>query len=80
MKCGFMYLKELKYNCFVLAFLGHDWSIIRLGLKGEVMGFDVDTAFFTGNNSPHVSIEGIYLDSEPVRLINSMMLSTAFFS
>ena len=36
---------------------GHDWCVIRLGLPGEVVGFEVDTSFFTGNQTPNVSIE-----------------------
>ncbi|MCB1890466.1 MAG: allantoicase [Rhodocyclaceae bacterium] len=37
---------------------GHDWSIIRLGCKGTVAGFDVDTSHFTGNYAPAIAIEG----------------------
>ncbi|KAF7231086.1 allantoicase [Nothobranchius furzeri] len=36
---------------------GHDWCIIQLGVPGRIFGFDVDTSFFTGNHSPHVSIQ-----------------------
>jgi allantoicase len=36
---------------------GHDWCIIQLGIPGVVKGITVDTAFFTGNNSPRTSIE-----------------------
>lgn len=36
---------------------GHDWCIIELGLRGAVAAVDVDTAFFTGNNAPRVSIQ-----------------------
>ena len=36
---------------------GHDWSIIKLGCKGVIRGFDVDTSHFTGNFAPAVSIE-----------------------
>uniref|UniRef100_A0A7N6AEK2 Allantoate amidinohydrolase n=1 Tax=Anabas testudineus TaxID=64144 RepID=A0A7N6AEK2_ANATE len=36
---------------------GHDWCIIELGVPGLIYGFDVDTSFFTGNHSPHVSIQ-----------------------
>ncbi|WP_283150797.1 allantoicase [Silvimonas soli] len=37
--------------------MGHDWSIIKLGRKGVIHGFDVDTSHFTGNYAPAVSIE-----------------------
>jgi allantoicase len=32
--------------------------VIQLGYPGTVAGFEVDTAFFTGNHSPFVSVEG----------------------
>ncbi|KAG0294622.1 Allantoicase [Linnemannia gamsii] len=35
-----------------------DWCVIQLGYPGTVAGFEVDTAFFTGNHSPFVSVEG----------------------
>jgi ureidoglycolate hydrolase len=43
--------------------LGHDWCILQLGLPGSVKGFDIDTAFFTGNNAPAISIQGAYLET-----------------
>ena len=36
---------------------GHDWCLLELGIPGEIAGFTVDTAFFTGNNAPRCSIE-----------------------
>ncbi|GMF37554.1 unnamed protein product [Phytophthora lilii] len=36
---------------------GHDWCVLALGLRGAVDVVDVDTAFFTGNNAPRVSIQ-----------------------
>ncbi|KAK1945255.1 Allantoicase [Phytophthora citrophthora] len=36
---------------------GHDWCILALGVRGAVNVIDVDTAFFTGNNAPRVSIQ-----------------------
>lgn len=36
---------------------GHDWALIRLGVKGVIRGFDVDTSHFTGNYPPAVSID-----------------------
>ena len=37
---------------------GHDFAIIRLGLRGVVRGVVVDTAFFRGNYPAQCSIEG----------------------
>jgi len=36
---------------------GHDWCVLALGIRGAVDVVDVDTAFFTGNNAPRVSIQ-----------------------
>ncbi|KAG7398842.1 hypothetical protein PHYBOEH_010356 [Phytophthora boehmeriae] len=36
---------------------GHDWCIIKLGLRGAIDVVEVDTAFFTGNNAPEISIQ-----------------------
>ncbi len=36
---------------------GHDFAIIRLGVRGVVRGVVVDTAFFRGNYPSHCSIE-----------------------
>ncbi|KAM3838385.1 allantoicase [Diretmus argenteus] len=44
---------------------GHDWCIVQLGVAGLVHGVDVDTAFFTGNHSPFVSIQAGCLDAPP---------------
>ncbi|KAK1874723.1 Allantoicase [Dissostichus eleginoides] len=44
---------------------GHDWCIVALGVPGLIHGFDVDTSFFTGNHSPHVSIQAACLDPPP---------------
>ncbi len=44
---------------------GHDWAIVRLGLPGVVRGVVVDTAFFTGNYPPGVSVEGTAVDGYP---------------
>ncbi|CAO3570485.1 unnamed protein product [Mortierella alpina] len=35
-----------------------DWCVIELGYAGKIAGFEVDTAFFTGNHAPFVSVEG----------------------
>jgi allantoicase len=36
---------------------GHDFAIIRLGLRGVIRGVVVDTAYFRGNYPSHCSIE-----------------------
>mmetsp|Transcript_215 Transcript_215/g.334 ORF Transcript_215/g.334 Transcript_215/m.334 type:complete len:513 (-) Transcript_215:92-1630(-) len=36
---------------------GHDWCLIAAAHMGEVFGIEVDTAFFTGNQAPRISIE-----------------------
>lgn len=37
---------------------GHDHATIRLAAPGRLLGFDVDTAHFTGNYAPACRIEG----------------------
>jgi allantoicase len=44
---------------------GHDHAIVRLGVPGIVRGVVVDTAFFTGNYPPEVSVEGCGLPGHP---------------
>ncbi|WP_214406367.1 allantoicase [Pseudonocardia lacus] len=46
---------------------GHDEAIVRLGVPGVVHGVVVDTAFFTGNYPPEVSVEGLRVpdDADP---------------
>jgi allantoicase len=36
---------------------GHDWALLKLGRRGRIAGFDVDTSHFTGNYAPAVMIE-----------------------
>lgn len=36
----------------------HDWCLIQLGLPGRIELIEVDTAYFTGNQAPRVSIQG----------------------
>ena len=40
----------------------HDSAIIRLGVPGIVRGVVVDTAWFTGNYPPQISVEATYVD------------------
>ncbi|KAF9918485.1 Allantoicase [Lobosporangium transversale] len=35
-----------------------DWCVIQLGYAGHIAGFEIDTAYFTGNHAPFVSVEG----------------------
>ncbi|KAN0016335.1 hypothetical protein ACTFIU_006302 [Dictyostelium citrinum] len=43
----------------------HDWCILKLGIPGVIYGFEIDTAYFTGNYPPHASIEALCDDSDP---------------
>ena len=38
---------------------GHDWCVVKLGMRGRIRGVDVDTSYFTGNFPSHCAIEGI---------------------
>ncbi|MEN0001795.1 MAG: allantoicase [Pseudomonadota bacterium] len=45
---------------------GHDHAVIRLAAPGRILGFDVDTAHFTGNYAPACLIEATYSpDGDP---------------
>jgi allantoicase len=44
---------------------GDDQAVIRLGLAGVIAGVVVDTAFFTGNYPPFVSIEACAVEGYP---------------
>jgi allantoicase len=44
---------------------GNDFALIRLGLPGVVHGVVVDTAFFTGNFPPEISVEGCAVEGYP---------------
>jgi allantoicase len=43
----------------------HDSAIIRLGVPGIVRGVVVDTAWFTGNYPPQISVEAAYVAGYP---------------
>jgi len=43
---------------------GHDWCIIKLAYPGLIKGIEFDTAYFTGNHVPRVSLHGASLPSE----------------
>jgi allantoicase len=38
---------------------GHDWCVIKLGMRGRIRGLDVDTSFFTGNFPSHCSLDAV---------------------
>lgn len=42
---------------------GHDWCIIRLAAPCIIKGFLIDTAFFTGNYAPKISVQGAALNA-----------------
>jgi len=44
---------------------GHDWAIVRLGLPGVIRGVVVDTAWFTGNYPPQVTVEACAAEGHP---------------
>ena len=44
---------------------GSDHAIMRLGAPGRVHGVIVDTAWFTGNFPPEISVEGAWIDGYP---------------
>jgi allantoicase len=44
---------------------GDEFALIRLGLPGVVRGVVVDTAFFTGNFPPEISVEGSAVEGYP---------------
>lgn len=41
--------------------IGHDWCIIRLAGPTLIKGFLIDTAHFTGNYTPRISIQAANL-------------------
>lgn len=45
--------------------VGVDEAIVRLGAPGVVHGIVVDTAWFTGNYPPEISVEGASVDGHP---------------
>jgi allantoicase len=44
---------------------GHDYCVVKLGLPGSIIGFDIDTSHFTGNFPPAASIDACRIDGEP---------------
>ncbi|MEU6860847.1 allantoicase [Glycomyces sp. NPDC046736] len=44
---------------------GHDWAVVRLAVPGIAHHAVVDTAHFTGNHPPRVSIDAARVDGHP---------------
>lgn len=44
---------------------GHDWAVVRLGVPGVIGGVVVDTAYFTGNFPPRISVDACRVDGHP---------------
>lgn len=38
---------------------GHDWCVVKLGMRGRIRGVNINTAFFTGNFPTHASIDAL---------------------
>ncbi|KAJ3214669.1 hypothetical protein HDU67_001375 [Dinochytrium kinnereticum] len=55
---------------------GHDWCILKLGLSGMIKGIDADTAFFTGNQTPRISIQAACLEKD-LPLVRRSQIGTA---
>jgi len=52
---------------------GHDWSIVRLAMRAEIARVEIDTAHFTGNNVPAISLEIADLTcSEETKMVYSL--------
>lgn len=42
----------------------YDWCIIKLGTTGTIVGFDIDTSHFNGNEAPEVSVDALLSTEE----------------
>ncbi|KAG8749487.1 Allantoicase [Serendipita sp. 396] len=38
----------------------YDWCIIQLGISGFILGFDIDTSHFNGNEAPQASVQALF--------------------
>lgn len=47
---------------------GHDWCVLKLGAAAAVRGITVDTAHFTGNYAPRISVQGARLGARDEQL------------
>lgn len=48
---------------------GHDWCLIQLSSRAEIFALELDTAHFTGNHVPNVSIEIADLSSDELSTV-----------
>jgi allantoicase len=39
---------------------GHDWCVVRLGVRGAIRALDIDTSHFLGNHPPFASLEATF--------------------
>jgi len=46
---------------------GHDWCVLRLGLRGRIHAVNVDTSHFVGNQPEQASLEACDLPGQPTR-------------
>ncbi len=44
---------------------GHDWCVIKLGLRGVIYGVDIDTNHFLGNHPPFASLDAACVEGDP---------------
>lgn len=42
----------------------YDWVVIKLGAVGIIDAFEVDTAYFNGNEAPFAGVDGVFLTPE----------------
>jgi allantoicase len=55
---------------------GHDWCLIQLSSRGQIEAVELDTAHFTGNNAPKISLEIIDLAAADLsQLVTQLPLS-----
>ena len=41
---------------------GHDWCVIKLGLRGVIQNVDIDTNHFLGNHPPFASLDAVAIE------------------
>ncbi|EJS43243.1 dal2p [Saccharomyces arboricola H-6] len=50
----------------------YDWVIIKMGVAAaQIIGGEIDTAFFNGNHAPFVSVEALYDEGEEGNIVES---------
>ncbi len=42
----------------------HDWCVLRMGIPGKIIGFDVDTNHFRGNSPEFISVQAANVSGE----------------